>query len=682
MLYARALYATAVFAAAFLLFFIQPIAGKELLPLLGGSAAVWVTCLVFFQLMLLLGYSYAHWITARNNSIQAHVHCILLTLAVASLFFQARYPLNSTRIAEHPVLSIFFNLGLRIGLPVIMLAATSPLIQTWLTRRRFTEVPYRIFALGNVGSLLALLSYPTVVEPVVPLHLQRSGWGIAFLLFAILGGVVTHHAKLTADLRPKSDKFVIDEPDPLRVRRFFWFVLPMLGGIQLSAVTQYVTQDVAPVPLLWLLPLAIYLVTFIVAFDRPGIYRRATAARMFAVCIAMLGLLLTRAELNLPIAASTFLFLLELFAACYFCHAETAALRPQRSSELTRFYLAIAAGGVTGTFIVGIVSPMLFTGNYDLPATLALSAITAFTVTWFDGWSQRMLWGVEAVGLCILVVLIHTAYMRQTVVQKRNFYGSLRVTQSTQSSGIYVRTLLNGSTKHGSQWFGADSRSRPTTYYGAQSGVGLALRYCCLGHPKNVGVIGLGAGTLAAYGRPGDRFTFYEINPAVKTIAENTFTYLRDSKADVRIFIGDARESLADQPSQRYDVVVIDAFSGDAIPMHLLTKQAIDLYRRHLTLGGILAFHISNRYLDLAPEIRALASAEHMQSKLFLSPTNQAQGELSAKWVLVTDNSTFFAVPEIVSSSQDISASPKVRLWTDDYSSLLKLLRWRSGSED
>lgn len=337
--------------------------------------------------------------------------------------------------------------------------------------------------------------------------------------------------------------------------------------------------------------------------------------------------------------------------------------------------MLFAAGGALGSFLIGIVSPLIFSFNYDLALTFFVTALLALAVTWNSGWGQRLLWSTASALLLVLVFMLHTAYRRDTPLAIRNFYGSLRVRQTLSFPGAITRTLTNGAIQHGTQIFSPELRRTPTTYYAEDSGVGLALRMCCVGHARNIGVVGLGVGTIAAYGKPGDRIRFYEINPAVAPIAHNLFTYIRDSAAQVDIVEGDARASLVQEPPQNFDVLVIDAFSGDAIPLHLLTTQAIAVYRRHLAPGGILAFHVSNQHVDLEPEIALLAKAAGMTAMRVTSYPNDQRGEFSATWMLLTDNPAFFQLPEVAGKVRPPAENPKVHLWTDDYSSLLPILR-------
>ena len=340
-------------------------------------------------------------------------------------------------------------------------------------------------------------------------------------------------------------------------------------------------------------------------------------------------------------------------------------------------YLLFAAGGATGSFLVGIASPLLFSANYDLALSFLATAAMALMVNWQQNWSQRMLWSVGTVLSVWLVWVLHLVYYQQTLVSTRNFYGSLRVKQTESSPGVPLRTLVNGTIQHGTQLLTPAMKKTPTSYYAEDSGVGLALRLCCKGRSRNIGVIGLGVGTLAAYGQKCDRLRFYEINPSVQPIAQHLFTYLRDSQAQISIADGDARSSLANEQPQHFDVLVVDAFSGDAIPLHLLTREAIEVYQRHLAPGGILAFHVSNQHVDLEPQLGLLAKAAGMQAKTVQSLPDSRRGEFNATWVLLTKNSAFFSLPEAAHNVRETEHRPDVRLWTDDYSSLLPVIRWR-----
>ena len=670
----RVLFGGAVFLASFLLFLVEPIAAKQLLPVFGGSAAVWITCLVFFQTALLVAYLYAHWLAQRSHWI---LHFALLLLAAASAIVWSAKTIEWSSASQHPVSAIFAALGLSIGLPFLMLGATSPLLQVWLARLETRGIPYRLYALSNLASLLALALYPTLIEPHFTLHAQRLVWCCGFAVFALVSATLTWRTRsatypLRSALQDESDL----TPAPLS-HKLLWVLLPMGAAMQLSAVTSYLTQNIAAIPLLWILPLAVYLITLILAFQFPRLLPRGIITRFLVVLLAGLGYMLSQIDVSVPLRIGLSFFLVEVFFACLFCHTEANALRPQRTSESTLFYLFFAAGGALGSFLIGIASPLIFSFNYDLAFTFFITALLALAVTWTSGWQQRLLWATASVLLLVLVVMLHLAYLRNTPIAVRNFYGSLRVRESLSAyPGATMRTLTNGSIQHGTQIFSPELRKTPTTYYAEDSGVGLALRFCCPGHARNIGVVGLGVGTIAAYGQPGDRIRFYEINPAVYPIAQHAFTYMRDSAAHVDSVEGDARATLAAEPPMGFDVLVVDAFSGDAIPLHLLTTQAMDVYKRHLAPGGIIAFHISNSHVDLEPEIVQLAKAAGMDVRRVPSFENHDLGEFTATWMLLTNNSNFFAQPEVAIRVRKPVDAKDFHVWTDDYSSLLPSLRW------
>ena len=434
--------------------------------------------------------------------------------------------------------------------------------------------------------------------------------------------------------------------------------------------------------LLWVLPLGVYLLTLILAFQFRARMPWGIIARFLVVLLGGLAYGLMQTNSTWPLWLSLLFFLAELFFACYFCHGEAFALRPQQDSEATLFYFLFAAGGALGSFLIGMAAPLLYSLNLDLPISFLVTALLALAVNWRSNWSQRMVWIVATAAMVALTFMVRHAYLDDTTVTVRNFYASLRVKQDHSYPGTTVRTLLNGSIQHGTQIFGTDElRHTPTTYYAVDSGVGYALRFCCLRpdgslRPRNIGVIGLGAGTIAAYGRPGDHIRYYEINPAVEPIARNVFTYIRDSSAQVDVVPGDARTSLEHEPPQNFDVLVVDAFTGDAIPLHLLTTQALALYRRHLAPGGIIAFHISNQHVNLGPPIALVAASAGMQARLVSSTAEQEPGEFSASWVLVTDNYAFLNQAVVAAHARSIRPRPGLRLWTDDYSALLPVLRW------
>jgi predicted O-methyltransferase YrrM len=673
----RLLYGGAIFLAAFLLFLVEPMAAKQLLPAFGGSAAVWLTCLVFFQTALLAGYAYAHWLARRSSPRwQLPLHIAFLVCAVISALVWSFRSAGFTAASSHPFSMVFRALLLSIGLPFLLLGSTSPLLQAWLARLEHNRIPYRLFALSNLASLLALALYPTLVEPYLALHTQRIVWCVGFLCFAAVSAMLAWGVRGIA-AKPVEIPAELQDAPPASLRsKCLWLLLPMVAAMQLSAVTSYLTANIAAIPLLWILPLAAYLLTLIIAFEYAGFVPRPVLTRLLAVMLAGLAYMMANADVWWPVGIGIAFFLLEMFLACLYCHVEAYRVRPQSSRELTVFYLLFATGGAIGSFLVGVASPLLFSSNYDVAITFLATAFAALLVVWPETWSQRVLWFAGSAALLYVLVLLHAAYRRDTLFATRNFYATLRVKQTYDSKQQWTRTLSNGIILHGTQIFTPALRRTPTTYYAEDSGVGLALRYCCGERPRNIGIIGLGAGTIAAYGRSGDRMRFYEINPSVKPIAQQFFTYLRDTPAQLSFAEGDARASLVREAPEHFDVLIVDAFSGDAIPLHLLTKEALQIYKHHLAPGGIVAFHISNRHVDLEPAIAVLAHSAGMHARTVQSYENDQRGESNATWMLVTDNAGFLALPAVADYSREPEQRAGLRIWTDDYSSLFPLLRF------
>jgi hypothetical protein len=673
--YLTLLFGSTIFLGAFLLFSVQPMFAKQILPWFGGSAAVWTTCLVFFQTALLAGYSYSWWVSKRLVARrQAILQVGLLVIAIAMLPVEAGSRWRPVAgEAGHPAIEILWMLAAVLGLPYFLLSTTGPLLQSWYARSG--ESPYRLFALSNAGALIALVSYPLVVEPRLAVHLQDRIWSIGFLLFAALCGVT---AFVTVRSAGGNACPTPNGEDPLGVtRRIEWIGLAAAGSMLLLATTNQLTQNVAPVPLLWVVPLAIYLVTFIVAFENPEWYRRDLSLRLLAIALASIAYAISDIKLSDAIIVSIPLFCGGLFLGCMFCHGELHRLKPS-SEQLTSFYLMIALGGAIGAVFVGLIAPLIFAGIYELPVSLTAVAGLALWMNRDRGRAQQLLWSAVGVAMVVLAVSQVVAYHRDAVELDRSFYGSLRVVDSNG-----MRTLFHGIVKHGSQFLAPNQRGTPTTYYGYDSGAAIALRSTANsdGAPRRVGVIGLGAGTLAAYGRSGDEFHFYEINPQVIDIARRQFSYLGDCAAKIEITLGDARLSLEGEASQGFDVLMVDAFSGDAIPVHLLTKEAFTLYLRHLKPTGALAIHISNQYLDLAPVVAQLAEANDLPALEVRSPKDESRQTLESVWILLTRNRDFLAgavlgnqgVSKRVLSVPDPSGA---RMWTDDYNNLFQVMRW------
>lgn len=650
------LFSVLVVLSSFLLFLLEPMIGKQILPWFGGAAAVWATCLVFYQSALLIGYVYAARVPRSR-----YVHLTLLVLSLAML------PIGPggswSRASEmHPVLRILSLLTVSAGLPLVLLSATSPLTQRRLAERGM-RTPYWLFIVSNAASFAGLFAYPLLIEPAFSLQQQRWLWSVVYLGFVGLSAVVFWQKQ--APERATSARAAVSA-----AQMSIWFGLAAGGSMLMLAVTNHLTENVAPVPLLWVLPLAVYLGTFMLAFTRLSERRNVWPA------VAIFGLLLmTNAIYDInavePVQITIPVFLFGLFAGAMFCHSELYLRRPSAES-LTSFYVAVAAGGAAGSIFVAIIAPAMFTGISELPFAMFAVAALAAAATWDRGWSTRLLWSGVAAGMAIVFYLNVQAFANSSLAQMRSFYGALRVVQ-TGMGPEQARILFHGRIEHGAQYLLLPQRRRPTTYYATDSGIGIALREC-MPTPKRVGVIGLGAGTLAAYGLDGDVFRFYEINPQVLQLANATFFYLRESRAAIETEIGDARLALQADTHRRFDLLAVDAFSGDAIPVHLLTREALQIYRRHLAADGIIAFHVSNNYLDLAAVVRRLAQDAGLSAALFRNHDDPDAMVLASDWVLVTNNPQVFENPGLKLHRVDFSER-RVPVWTDEYNDLLDVFK-------
>lgn len=667
------LYACVVFLSAFLLFLVQPMVAKQLLPVLGGSAAVWITCLVFFQAVLLLGYAYADFaVTRLRPRAQALMHVTLLAAALTTLGLRIRT--SQWAATWHPMLTVFTLLSLIIGLPYLSLSTTTPLLQAWYTGSFRATWSFRMFSLSNAGALLALLLYPTVIEPYITLKTQTRGFSTGFFLFAVLcGGIAWSVRQTLPDRSPRVEPAETVTPQ----RKALWLLLPGCSSLLLCAFTSHISQNVAAIPLLWILPLSAYLLSFIIAFHSQQAYPRWLMVRLAACTLGILGYLLHDVHGNLPVQISVPLYCLCLFVLCFFFHGELYRLRPATGSA-TGFYVLLSLGSALGALFVGVLAPNIFRANYELAIGLVLSAVLALAVMWNFGIIARIFWAALAVWLVWVGVAQARAWQQNTLAQLRSFYGTLRVTEThwPPLAGT-TRTLYHGTIQHGVQFYANGMRTQPLSYYAPSSGLGLALRLCCRGRTKRVGIVGLGAGTIAAYGQPGDTFRFFEIDPLVERIARELFTYLRDTPARTDVVLGDARFSINRDNSGPYDVLALDAFSGDAVPIHLLTQQALALYRKHLAPDGILAFHISSQYLDLEPVLARAAQQAGMHAVTVHSAGDENQGIFNADWVLLTNDEAFLAQPEVARAVQPAQMRNNVNLWTDDYSSILPILKWQ-----
>ncbi len=685
------LYALTILVSAFLLFQVQPLIAKIILPWFGGSAAVWTTCMLFFQMILLLGYLYSH---AVVRYLKPRAQTLLHTgLLLVSLLVLPIYPNASWKPAGggDPLLQILGLLAATVGLPYLLLSTTGPLIQAWYARRFEGAMPYRLYALSNAGSMFALISYPALFEPYFTTHQQSSGWSLGYGLFVVVcaftawrsmgNAAVQTHAEVSAP----ADTAAIEAPTLKRY--MLWLLLPAVASVLLLAITNHLSQNVAAIPFLWVLPLSIYLLTFILCFEGDGWYRRNPYLQLLAVALGSMayavGVDLTG---NVPIKVMIPLFAMGLFTCCMTCHGELANLKPH-PKYLTHFYLMMSAGGALGGLLVGLAAPHLFNSLYEMPLGLVATALLISYVLRQDSelpWVRRW-YGVLT---CVAITLALTGYVGWQIktmvtgsrVLVRNFYGGLRVRDNgdPKTDMEATRTLTHGTINHGEEYMNIARRNLPTTYYGPNTGIGIAIREKQKTGAINLGVIGLGTGTTAAYGRLGDYVRYYEINPLVLELARREFFYLKDCKAKLDVVMGDARLSLEQElkqgQPQNFDVLAVDAFSSDSIPVHLLTKEAMELYFRHLRPDGILAVHISNRYLDLQPVLLGEVAATHKIARVVDTEDDETQDVFGATWVLITAPSPGFTGEEL-NNSAPLDTKRNVRLWTDDYSNLFKILK-------
>jgi len=669
------LYAATIFLSAFLLFQVQPLIAKIILPWFGGSAAVWTTCMLFFQLLLLAGYVYSHAYVRLRIPARRHIHIALLALAAAALPLAASAAWKPEG-GEDPTWRILGLLATSVGPPYFVLSTTGPLVQAWYARSHEGAAPYRLFALSNLGSMLALLSYPLAVEPLLTLGTQATVWSAGFVLFALACAMLAWRSK-GAEAQHLAGA---ESGKPGLGLQALWAGLACCASVLLLAFTGHMTLNIAAIPFLWVLPLALYLLSFVLCFEASGWYRRWLFLPLLGAGLA--GVCVTLSRSNPSIWTLIPLYSATLFAACMVCHGELARSKPH-PQHLTGFYLMLALGGAAGGVLVGLVAPNVFEDLYELPlGMLALSLLVIAALLRDRASLLHGRWGIPAgIMLLALTVALAVALFRtysessaDTRVTSRNFYGVLNVRDSGEGPDA-MRALSHGTIIHGKQFLEPERRDWPTTYYGLRSGIGLAL-LDARGHGAlRVGVVGLGAGTLAAYGRTGDTFRFYDINSDVVELARSEFTFLKDSRAKVEVALGDARLSLERELPENFDVLALDAFSSDAIPVHLLTVEAFKTYLRHLKPGGVLAVHISNRYLDLVPVVQQAARHLSLELRQVENDDDDDAGVYRSDWMLVSASPAAFEGKELKEAADRIDAVPRVRLWTDDYSDLYRILK-------
>jgi SAM-dependent methyltransferase len=671
------LHAATIFLSAFLLFLVQPLLAKQILPWFGGAAIVWTLCMVFFQFVLLLGYAYAHWLSHRAPSRQAWIHVALL---VAGLAFLPIAPDASWKPTggENPVAGILLLLFATIGLPYFLLSATSPLVQAWFSRAYPGSSPYRLFALSNFASMLALLGYPFLFEPWFSNPQQSLWWSWGFGLFVVLCGALAWTSRgspLLADPGWPPAAAAPEEPAPRPASIVLWLALSAMGSVVLLGVSNHLTQNISSIPLLWVVPLAIYLLTFILCFEGRMWYRRDLYLGSLVWVLGVMAWFLVDTRLQFDLLWQILVFTVGLFFVCMFCHGELARMRPG-PRHLTLFYLVVSAGGVVGGILVGIVAPVTLPGYLELEIALVVVAALAVVLNWDRHFVVVAVLVATLGGLVFaLGYRIHN-FGLDTVHIERNYYGVLRVKENEsqlEEGHVKYRSLVHGAILHGEQYLSEKYRRSATTYYKPGSGIGRTL-IAFEGKPIKVGVIGLGAGSIAVYADADDTYRFYDINPAVIRVANTWFTYLKDAPGRIETVLGDARLSLEREPPQDFDVLAVDAFSGDSIPVHLITVEAFTEYLRHLKPQGVIAFHVSNRFLDLKPVLLAIAE-KHGLEYAFIHETGE-EGGTTSDWVLLTRYKPFILRQSIVEATEPVAPQPDWRLWTDDYNNLFQVFKY------
>lgn len=756
-------FALSIFTGAFLLFQVQPLIGKYILPWFGGGPGVWTTCLLFFQTLLLGGYAYAHFLSTRlKPSKQAVVHIVLLLLSLA---FLPIAPSESWKpaVSDSPTWHILILLCGTIGLPYFVLSSTGPLMQQWFSVTNPGVSPYRLYALSNVGSLLALLSYPLFFEVQFARHVQAIMWSVGLVVFVLFCGFCALRLRKYAREQaldtqsPTVDETQTAEAEkPKGMDKLLWVTLPAIASVLLLATTNKLSQEVAVIPFLWVLPLSLYLLSFIISFDHARWYHRPTFVALLVVSVAVVFQIIPAGN-DAPMLLQIIGYNVALFIACMVCHGELYQLKPPPRS-LTSYFLLISAGGALGGFFVAIIAPAIFNDYRELQIGLWLlsyalgvvcfrhqskalavgagiglllaAVVMPWMHTFFDdgtsfkaelitffknyGWwvavaggffatcvldfqkTERGQWHPRVAGfmmlLCLalgLIVVIQWPNKSSVPIlsSSRNFYGTLKVfNYYPNDPEDNYHLLLHGATTHGLQFTKPERSVIASSYYGENSGVGLGIDNLPTG-PRRLGLVGLGTGSLSVYARAGDYLRIYEINSAVEKLAREQFTYLENSPAKIDVVMGDARlvmeREVAENQGQKFDFLALDAFSSDAIPVHLLTKEAFELYLKQITENGVIAVHVSNRYLNLRPVVEKLAENFGMHATVIYDDDSPEWWLYATTWILVTKNKAYLEQPAIADRAEEPAKTKRpAPLWTDDYASLYSILKRKGGDDE
>jgi hypothetical protein len=707
-------FALSIFLSAFLLFQVQPMIGKFILPWFGGTPAVWSAVMLFFQVLLTGGYAYAYRLIGRVQSQRQpiiHISLIasaILLLGLLSLVWDSPVTPDASWKPQDvgaPILDIFKLLIVSVGLPYFILASNGPLMQAWFSRA-FPDQSYaRLYALSNTGSLLGLLAYPVLIEPTLSLRWQGWAWAGGFLLFGCVAGWVgVRSGHVTLPAQPLTES-VPQSGHPAFALPLLWIGLSATASLFLLSVTNQISQEVAVIPFLWVLPLSLYLLSFILAFSGSRGYSRKVYSVLFLLSTALIIFVMLNATV-IHVYWQILAYSLLLFAACMLCHGELYRLRPP-AENLTTFYLMVSIGGAFGGVFVSLIAPLIFNGYWEFFVGLAMTvaillslrgsrrngvelpkrrrgAMAAHSPTSNEEIAARARFVFTVFALVTVMLSLLSIFFSGASYAKRNFYGMIRVREDLVGNPPRPAYLMaHGITVHGLQFIAPEYRHLPTTYYVRDGGAGLAiLSHPRYGHGLRVGLLGVGTGTLAIYGQPGDVYRLYEINPVVTDLAEGQggyFSFVRDSKADVTMILGDARISLerelAEGNKQNFDVLVLDTFSSDSIPVHLVTREALALYLEHLAPDGIIAAHITNLHLDLQPVFWQLARYYRL-GMIIVEHAGDSNGGYSSHWILLSRDPELLETPAIRGRGADLSGySTNVRLWTDDYSNLFQILK-------
>lgn len=670
-----ALFLTATFLSAFLLFQVQPIMGKFILPWFGGGANIWTTCLLFYQSLLVLGYAYAHWLASLSDPRkQGRIHIVVLLVACAFLPIlpnPALKPLDPS----FPVLRILALLLVTNGVPYFVLSTSGPLLQSWFSRCHGDHSPYRLYALSNAGSLIGLLSYPLLLEPNLSLKNQAVYWSGSFVLCVVvliaIGWTIGRRA-IDEDHAPSEKLFAFSETTKATV--LSWFFLSFTGSLLLVSVTNQLTENVPPIPFLWIAPLCLYLISFILCFESDRFYSRSVWTAGLPL-VLIVGMTLFAQGPRIGYRESLIAYLLVLAVGTIVCHGELYRRRPDPKS-LTFFYLVLSVGAAFGSFFVIVLCPLLFSGYYEFPLGLVLLAIiwgrwVSSTELKITRISQRAL-RPGFVALFTAAAIHFSLGGSPDLVEMRNFYGVLRVADSE-----VLRVLFHGQLIHGGQFRAPEREMDPLLYYGDRSGVHRlfgSIRSRAPEEPIRVGVVGMGVGVISIFTRAGDDIRYYEINPQVEEIARDHFSFVGSSAAKHTVVLGDARTMLEGEQSQQFDILVLDAFNSDAVPMHLLTEEAFAIYQRHLAPGGVIAVHLSSDHLDLGPVIQAHLKKLEMTGRRYIEESDLEKSLLWNDWVILSASNELFEDQRLQAGTPLLPLD--ARPWTDDYSNLLKVIKW------